>query len=83
MTVSDPEINLHSLYKNLGSGCNLGQLAVHQTLGGGVLGSIPVCGVICCVLEQVRFPQLNVYSVHMFLNSRNKSSTKLMFIVEI
>ena len=34
-------------------------------------------------LEQVTFPQLNVFSAHMFLNSHNKSSTELMLIVEI
>ena len=55
----------------------------HWTLGRRVPGSIPVRGVVCCGLEQVTFPQLNVYSVHMFLNSRNKSSTELMLVVEI
>ena len=36
-----------------------------------------------CGLEQVTFSQLNVYSVHMFLKSRNKSSTELMLVVEL
>ena len=33
--------------------------------------------------EQVTFPQLSVYSAHMYLNSCNKSSTELMLVVEI
>ena len=33
----------------------------HQTLGRGVHGSIPVQGVVCCGLEQVALPQLDVY----------------------
>ena len=49
----------------------------------GVRGSIPVRSVVCCGLAQITFPQLEVYSVHMFLNSRNKSSTELMLVVEI
>ena len=53
------------------------------SLGQGVPGPIPVGGVVCCGLEQVTFPQLIVYSVHMFINSHNKSSTELMLIVEI
>ena len=61
----------------------LAQSVVHRTLGGGVPGSIPVRSVVCCGLEQVTCPQLNVYSVHMFLNSRNKSSTELMLVVKI
>ena len=55
----------------------------HQTLGRGVPGLIPILGVICCGLEQVAFPQLNVYSVYMFLNSRNESCTELMLVVKI
>ena len=53
--------------------------------GRGVPGSIPVRGVVCCGLEQVTFPQFNIYSVPLFLNtcSLNKSSTKLMLVVEI
>ena len=61
----------------------LAHLVVHQTLGRGVLGSILSGDVVCCGLEQVTFPQLNVYSVHMFLNSRNKSSVEFMLVVEI
>ena len=65
--------------------CGLVQLVVHQTLGRAVPGLIPVRGVVCCGLEQVTFPQLyvHVYSVHMFLVSRNKSSIELILIVEI
>ena len=41
--------------------------AVGSASGRGVPGSIPVRGVACCGFEQVKFPQLRVYSVHMFL----------------
>ena len=50
----------------------LAQSVAYWTLGRGVPGSILVVvhcqGLgVCCGLEQVTFPQLNVYSVHMFL----------------
>ena len=45
----------------------LAQSVAHRTLGRRVPGSIPVRGVVCCGLEQVTFPQLNVYSVDMFI----------------
>ena len=37
------------------------QLEVHQTYGRGVADSIIVWGVVCCDLEQVTFPHLNMY----------------------
>ena len=40
----------------------LAQLVAHRTLGRGVPGSILVRGVVCCGLEQVTFPQLNMYT---------------------
>ena len=77
----------------------MAQSVAHRTLGREVPSLIPVRGVVFCGLEQVTFPQLNVYSVHMFnvysvhmfnvysvymfLNSHNKSSTELTLIVEI
>ena len=44
-----------------------GAVGSASDFGRRVPGSIPVRGVVCCGLEQVTFPQLNVYSVHMFL----------------
>ena len=41
----------------------LAWLIVHCTLGQGVPGSIPNQGSVCCGLEQVTVPQLNVYTV--------------------
>ena len=40
--------------------CGLAQLVAHRTLGRGVPGSILVRGVVCCGIEQVTFPQLDV-----------------------
>ena len=76
------------MYLILLAACNslwsrLAEYVAHQTLGRGVPGSIPVRGVVCCGLEQVTLPKLNVYSVHMILNSRSKSTIELVLIVEI
>ena len=39
----------------------LAQLVAHRTLGRRVPGTILVRGVVCCGLERVTFPQLNMY----------------------
>ena len=36
-------------------------MVAHRTLGRGVHGSILVRGVVCCGLEHVTFPKLNMY----------------------
>ena len=59
--IQTPGLNLKSDALTSRSPGQLAQSVARQTLGP---GSIPIQGIVCCGLEQVAFPQLIVYSLH-------------------